>query len=203
MEEKVTNYEFAILILYRSNYDSSFHARAMAKLLETSHVTLLPHLRKLEKNKILISRRVGKNKEYSLNPDNIITKDLLIIAEKLEAIRYLQKNFLLKKIAEQLLTLNLAGTIIVFGSYAKNYATEASDIDIFHLGKLKETQMQEIRKLGKIYGKEINIKTTTVENFIDGLKTGDTLTKEIVKNHVIIQNPDLFINLCWRHYTGK
>jgi predicted nucleotidyltransferase len=175
----------------------------MAKLLETSHVTLLPHLRKLEKNKILISRRVGKNKEYSLNPDNIITKDLLIIAEKLEAIRYLQKNFLLKKIAEQLLTLNLAGTIIVFGSYAKNYATEASDIDIFHLGKLKETQMQEIRKLGKIYGKEINIKTTTVENFIDGLKTGDTLTKEIVKNHVIIQNPDLFINLCWRHYTGK
>jgi predicted nucleotidyltransferase len=203
MEEKITNYEFAILNLYRNNYNSTFHARAMAKLLKTSHVTLLPHLRKLEENKILISRRVGKNKEYSLNPDNIMTKDYLTIAEKFETIEYLQKNFLLKKISEQLLTLNLTGAIILFGSYAKNYATEASDIDMFYLGKLTETQIQEIKKLSKIYGKEINIKTATIENFINGLKTGDTLTKEIVKNHVAIQNPDLLVNLCWRHYTGR
>jgi predicted nucleotidyltransferase len=175
----------------------------MAKLLKTSHVTLLPHLRKLEENKILNSRRVGKNKEYSLNPDNIMTKDYLTIAEKFETIEYLQKNFLLKKISEQLLTLNLTGAIILFGSYAKNYATEASDIDMFYLGKLTETQIQEIKKLSKIYGKEINIKTATIENFINGLKTGDTLTKEIVKNHVAIQNPDLLVNLCWRHYTGR
>jgi predicted nucleotidyltransferase len=203
MEEKITNYEFAIITLYRSNYNSSFHARAMAKLLKTSHVTLLPHLRKLEKNRILISRRVGKNKEHLLNPDNILTKDYLTIAEKFETIRYLQKNFLLKKISEQLLTLNLTGSIILFGSYTKNYATEASDIDMFHLGKLTETQRQKIRKIGETYGKEINIKTATMENFVDGLKSGDPLTKEIVKEHMVLQNPDLFVNLLWRNYTGR
>jgi len=203
MEEKITDYDFAILNLYRYNYNSSFHARAMAKLLKTSHVTLLPHLRTLEKNKILISRKVGKNKEYLLNPDNIITKDYLTIAEKLQAIKYIQKNFLIKKISEQLSALNLLGSIVLFGSYAKNYATEASDVDIFYLGKLSDAQTQEIKKVGKTYGKEINVKTATTDNFLDGLKTGDALIKEVIKNHIALQNPEPFVNLCWRHYTGK
>jgi predicted nucleotidyltransferase len=203
MVEKITNYDFAILSLYRNNYNSSYHARAMAKLLKTSHVTLLPHLKRLEKNKILITRKVGKNKEYLLNADNIITKDYLTIAEKLEAINYLQKNFLIKKISEQLLTLNLPGAIILFGSYAKNYATQASDIDILYLGELTDTQKLEIKKIGRTYGKEINVKTATAENFSDGLKSGDALIKEIVQNHIGIQNPEQFINLSWRHYTGK
>jgi len=61
----------------------------------------------------------------------------------------------------------------------------------------------EIKKIGKIYGKEISIKTSTVKNFNKGLITGDTLIKEILKNHIILQNPDLFVNLLWRNYTGK
>lgn len=203
MVEKITNYEFAIVSLYRNDYSRGYHARAMAKLLKTSHVTLLPHLKRLERNKILIARRVGKNKEYSLNAENILTKDYITIAEKLEAINYLQKNFLIKKIIEQLLTLPLPGAVILFGSYAKNYATQASDIDMLYLGELSDSQKQEIRKIGRIYGKEINMKTATADNFLDGLKSGDALIKEIVQNHIAIQNAEQFINLCWRHYIGK
>ena len=203
MVEKITNYEFAILSLYRSSYASSYHARAMAKLLKTSHVTLLPHLKKLEKNKILVTRKVGKNKEYLLNADNIITKDYLAIAEKLEAINCLQKNFLIRKIVEQFLTLNLPGSIILFGSYAKNIAAETSDIDILYLGELTDSKKQEMKKIGGTYGKEINVKTATVNNLFDGLRSGDALIKEIVQNHIGIQNPEQFINLSWRHYAGK
>lgn len=203
MVEKITNYRFAILQLYRNSYDASFHVRAMAKLLGTSHVTLLPHLRRMEKSRILISRKVGKNKEYLLNPDNVITKDYLVIAEKLETIGYLEKNFLIKKISEQLLNLGLTGTVVLFGSYAKNYATEASDIDLLYLGKLSEGMLEEIKKFGKTYGKEINVKTATLKNFKEGLRTGDALIKEIVKSHIILQNPELFVSLLWRHYIGK
>jgi predicted transcriptional regulator len=74
MEEKITNCSFAILSLYRTDYTTTLHARAMAKKLSVSHVTLLPHLRRLEKTKILLSRKVGKNKEYLLNPNNSLTK---------------------------------------------------------------------------------------------------------------------------------
>jgi len=130
MVEKITSFEFSVLQLYRNKYDASFHVRAMAKLLDTSHVRLLPYLKRLEKNKILISRRVGKNKEYTLNPDNILAKEYLTIAEEVETIRYLNENFLIKKISENLLSLDARGTVVLFGSYAKGYATDISDIDL-------------------------------------------------------------------------
>lgn len=202
MEIKITNYIFDILNLYRTDYTKSLHVRAIAKLLNTNHVTLLPHLKKLEKNKTLISRKVGKNKEYLLNPNNILTKDYLALSEKLEAIKYLQKNFLIKKIYQHLINVNVQGAVVLFGSYAKNYATETSDIDLFFLGKLSKNQILDIKKIGKIYGKEISIKTSTIKNFNEGLTTGDTLIKEIIKNHVILQNPDLIVNLLWRNYSG-
>jgi len=92
---------------------------------------------------------------------------------------------------------------LLFGSYTKGYSTEESDIDLFYLGRLEQDQQSEIKKRGKIYGKEINIKNSSIENFLNGLRTGDTLIREIVENHVILQNPDPFVNLLWRHYTER
>jgi predicted nucleotidyltransferase len=202
MVKKITKHIFEILCLYRTNYTTSLHVRAIAKNLKTNHVTLLPYLKNLEKTKILNSKKVGKNKEYTLNPDNILTKYLLTVSEKLETIKYLQKNFLIKKISQHLTNINLLGSVVLFGSYAKKIATETSDIDLFHLGKLSENQKTEIKKIGKIYGKEISIKTSSLENFDKVLKTGDTLTKEIIKNHIILHNPDLFVNLLWRNHIA-
>ena len=147
MEVKITNHILDILNLYRTDYTKSLHVRAIAKLLNTSHVTLLPYLKKLEKNKTLISRKVGKNKEYLLNHNNILTKDYLALSEKLEAIKYLQKNFLIKKVYQHLINVNVQGAVVLFGSYAKNYATETSDIDLFFLSKLSENQILEIKKI--------------------------------------------------------
>ena len=203
MEEKITNYSFTILGLYRTDYTTTLHARAMAKKLSVSHVTLLPHLRRLEKAKILLSRKVGKNKEYLLNPGNSPTKHYLEITEELATIDYLDKNFLIKRISDQLSTLNLLGSLLLFGSYTKNYSTEASDIDVFHLGRLEQSQQSQIKKFGKTYGKEISIKTSSLENFHKGLRTGDTLIKEIVKNHIILQDPSPFVNSTWRNYSER
>ncbi len=202
MVGKSINWEIRILSLYRADYSKGFYARQMAELLGTSHVTLLPHLKKLEKNKILVSKTAGRNLEYRLNFENLIAKEKLISAEKFEAVEFFQKNFLIKKITEQIAPLNLSGSLVLFGSHAKGYATEKSDIDIFYLGELKESERKGIKKMGKIYGKEINIKSASVKNFGSGLKEGDALIKEIIKAHVIIQNPDLFVNMLWGYY-GK
>jgi predicted nucleotidyltransferase len=203
MEGKITNYSFAIQSLYRTNYTTALHARAMAKKLSVSHVTLLPHLRQLEKAKIILFRKVGKNKEYLLNPNNSLTKHYLEIAEELVTINYLVKNFQIKKISDQMSSLDLTGSLLLFGSYTKGYSTEESDIDLFYLGRLEQDQRSEIKKRGKIYGKEINVKNSSIENFLNGLRTGDTLIREIVENHIILQNPDPFVNLLWRHYNER
>lgn len=203
MEENITNFSFAILRLYRTDYAVALHVRAMAKKLSVSHVTLLPHLRRLEKTKILLSRKVGKNKEYLLNPDNSLTKRYLEITEEFVTIDYLDKNFLIKKISDQLSSLDSTAPLVLFGSYAKDYSTEASDVDMFHLGKLEQDERSKIKKCGEIYGKEINIRASSVENFHDGLRTGDTLVREIVENHIILQNSSPFVNLVWRYYTER
>jgi predicted nucleotidyltransferase len=202
MEEKHANY-FRTLSLYRGDYSTSLHLRAIAKLLSTSHMTLLPYLKQLEELKILVSERVGRNKQYLLNKDNILTKYYLIATEEIVTIDYLEKNFLIKKLAEHLNKIDTENPLILFGSYAKNYATEESDIDLFSIGKLAENQLNHIKKFEATFGVKINIKTATLENFKAGLRTGDMLIKEIVKDHIILCNPDPFITMLWRYQIER
>ena len=202
MEEKPANY-FRILSLYRTDYIAKLHMRAMAKLLGTSHMTLLPHLKRLEENKILQTETVGKNKQYTLNKNNLLTKYYLIVTEGFVTISYLQKTLIIKKLAEHLSNIDFSTSLILFGSYAKGYATEESDIDLFSIGKLAETQQTHIKKFEATYGKKINLKTATAENFTAGLRSGDILIREVVANHIVICNPDPFVTLLWRQYVER
>lgn len=202
MEEKTANY-FRILSLYRADYTTNLHVRAIAKLLDTSHMTLLPHLKHLEEFKILQTKIVGKNKQYTLNKENILTKYYLIATEELATIDYLKKTFLIKKLAEHLKNIETPDPLILFGSYPKGYATDESDIDLFCIGKLTEKQKEDIEKFEATFGKKINIKVATAENFKVGLRTGDILIKEMVANHIVICNPDPFVTVLWRQYIER
>ena len=203
MDEKSTTCTSEILALYRTDYSRSLHVREIARLLIGSHVTLIPYLKRLEEGRILVSAMVGRNKEYRLNPDNLIVLHQMAISERLVAVDYLGKHFLIKKVAELLLGLDLTGTLVLFGSFAKGNASDTSDLDLFYLGALSEKQKSRIREIGRTYGREINVKTATVESFRAGLRTGDNLVKEIVRNHIILQNPDLLVGLLWRHYVEQ
>lgn len=201
MVDKTTDNKLKVINLYRSNYSAQYHVREIAKLTKKSHVTLLPHLKALEKDKILIPKNVGKNKVYSLNFDNIIAKNYLLFSETAEAILCLEEIFLIKKITAEIFNLKFDGTIVLFGSYAKQTFREDSDIDLFYLGKIADKEIKEIRKIGKTYGKTINVKKSTIKNFEGGLRKKDPLIVEIIKNHVLLQNPEPFINVLWRYYN--
>ena len=200
MVDKTTNNKLKIISLYCSNYSAQYHTREMAKLLKKSHVTLLPHLNALEKEKILIAKIAGKNKVYSLNLDNILAKNFIIISELVESIFYQEQVFIIKKINTEISRLNLSGTLILFGSYAKKTFKDDSDIDLFYLGELKEPETTKIKAIGKIYGKTINLKIATTQNFESGLRKKDALIMEIIKYHFILQNQDQFINILWGYY---
>ncbi|MEW5896063.1 MAG: nucleotidyltransferase domain-containing protein [Nanoarchaeota archaeon] len=200
MVDKTTDNKLRILSLYRSNYLAQYHVREMAKLTKKSHVTLLPHLKTLEKDKILIAKTIGKNKVYAMNLDNILTKNYLTISELFESITFQEQVFLIKKITAEISKLKLSGSFVLFGSYAKKTFKDDSDIDIFYLAELKETEATKIKSIGKTYGKTINLKTATSENFESALRKKDALIIEILKYHIILQNPDNFINGLWKYY---
>ena len=201
MVDKITDNKLKIISLYRFNYLSQYHVREIAKLTKTSHVTLLPHLKAIEKDKILIFKRIGKNKVYSLNLNNIIAKYYITLSETVESIRFLEQIFLIKKIFAEIFKLNPFETIIIFGSYAKKTFKEDSDIDIFCLGGITQNKTNQIKKIGETYGKTINIKKSTVSNFENRLRKKDPLIIEIIKNHIILQNPESFVNINWKYYN--
>jgi len=200
MVDKATNSKLYVLNLFRSNYLAQYHIREMATLIKKSHVTLLPHLNALEKDKVLIAKTMGKNKVYALNLDNTLTKNYLIISELVESILFQEQVFLIKKITTETSKLHLSGSLILFGSYTKKTFKEYSDIDLFYVGELNEAEITKIKDIGKTYGKTINLKTTTIQNFENGLRKKDALVIEVIKYHLILQNQDTFINALWKYY---
>ena len=203
MVERITNNIFKILTLYRCYYSSNLYIRAMAKLMGTSHVALLPYLKHLEELKILNSEKAGRNKQYTLNKENILTKYYLAATEELVTIDYLENTFLIKKLADHLSNIDVSSPLVLFGSYAKGYATEESDIDLFSIGKLTGNQQIHIKKFEATYGKKVNVKAASAENFGAGLRTGDILIREIVANHIVLCNPDPFVGLLWRYFVER
>ncbi len=203
MVENITNLEIEIIRLYKNNYLKEIYIREMAKLLEKSHVTLLPHLKNLEKRNILISKISGKNKNYKLNMGNNLSKEYISMAEKQDTISIIKKEFFIKKIYDETLNLDLNGIMALFGSYASGTYNKKSDIDLFYIGSITENQKKSIKNMGRLYKKRIHLSVMNLNQFKKSLKENIIITKEIIKNHIILQNSDTFINSLWKYYNGK
>jgi hypothetical protein len=203
MVENINNLGLEIISLFRNNYFDQFYIREMAKLIGKSHVSLLPHLKNLEKDKILSFKEVGKNKVYSINLENNQVREFLAISEKKETLKLLDKELFIKKLYDEFFSINLDGCLVLFGSYASLKHTKESDIDLLYLGEIKESEKKKIRDFGKTYGKEIHLISMSLKQFREQLSKQGVLIKEVIKNHIILYNHDIFINDIWRYYHGK
>ena len=203
MVESINNMKTEIIGLYKGDYLSQFHIRQMAKLIGKSHVSLLPYLRELEKAKVLISKEVGKSKVFSLNLSNNQVRELLSVAEKKKSLEVLNKEVFIKKIYDEFVKLDLNGSLILFGSYASKTHTEESDVDLLYLGDLKENDSQKIKELGKIYKKEIHFVSMNFKQFREQLSKHGALAKEVIGNHIVLYNQDLFVNEVLRYHERK
>jgi len=203
MVSNINNINLDLTALYRCNYFSQFHIRQMAKLIGKSHVSLLPYLKEFEKNKILISKEVGKSKVYSFNLDNNQGREFLSLAEKKKSLELLDKEVFIKKIYNEFIDLDLNGSLILFGSYASKINLPESDFDLFYLGDLKESENKKIKSLGKLYNKEIHLVSMNLKQFREQLSKQGVLVKEIINNHIILYNHDIFVNEIWRYYHER
>lgn len=198
-------HELEIISLYLTDYKRKLHVREIARLLKaTQHRTTAVTLQKLEKKKIMISEKIGKNKIYSLNIQNINTKEYIICAESVQKMKLLEKHFFLKKLLTDLFPFFEANVtivpIILFGSYAKGKETKESDIDIILFkGHNEKMLAAKIKEFAKQYHKVIQIQQTTREQFEAGMREKDPLVVEIVNHHIILNSSQFFIGMLWRY----
>jgi len=186
-----------ILGLFLGDYSRSMHVREIARDVGVDVKAVGLQLRRLENINVLSSIIKGRNKEYRLKLDNLVAKYYMILAETFASIRFLEKNFLIKRLMSETGD-KLEGTTVLFGSFAKGEITEESDIDLFIISDRKP-DADVIRETGSLIDREVNIKSTNMKQFLDGLMDNDPLMMEVVSNHIVLKGIDDYCEIMWRY----
>lgn len=179
----ILNDRIGILEEFLRDFKTGLTGSYIANKKNMNQKTVANYLNRLEQEHILKSKIQGKNKLYFLNFDNMeIIKHFILAIEHLRTIKFYKKNILIKEVSEKIQPF-IEGCAVIFGSYAKGTEKRGSDIDILIIGKCNE---KEIDNISDMYRIEINLK-------IYPIMKKDLLTKEVIKNHVIIKNTERFI----------
>jgi len=188
-----------ILGLYSNDYSKSLHLRAIARETKVDVKAVQLQLKRLEKTNILSSILKGRNKEYRLNLSNSITKYYMVMAETFASISYLRRNFLIKKIVDEIGN-KIDGTIVLFGSFAKGQATKESDVDLFVISEKRPNRLVA-EEAGDLVARTVSIKSTSRKQFMKGLEEKDPLINEIISNHITLKGVDDFCEIMWEYYA--
>ena len=198
-EYNINQTTLKILGLYLDDYKKSLHLREISRETKIDVKAIQLQLKKLEKINVFSSMIRGRNKDYHLNLDNVTTKYYLVMAEIFVSIIYLKRNFLIKKIVEEIEN-KIHYPLILFGSFAKGTYTKESDVDIFVISD-KKINTSIIIEATNMVGRKISLKSTSRQQFLGGLQNNDPLIKEIVSNHVILKGADEFSDIMWCHHA--
>ena len=190
-----------LLGLFRSDYEASFHLREMARAIEVDAKAVRVQLNRLEKASVLTSTVKGRNKENSLNLGNYLALYHLVLAETFATVDYLSRNFEVKKLVSETAD-SLGNSAVLFGSFAKRDMTPESDIDILIIGE-KKPELSAFREIGSLLGRKVSVKSTSEEQFSNGLMSKDPLIWEVVTNHIILKGIDNICNLLWRYFARQ
>lgn len=183
----ITENNLQVFSLFTNGFDKEYYIREVEKLLKISPRTAQLILEDLENKGIVESKTRGKIKLYKLKI-NDSSKRYLVLVEHYKAISFMEKNLLLKEAIEKISPF-IDGIGIIFGSYAKGTSNKESDLDIFVVGNYEK---EEIKKVSRNLGIEISIKCYPLKTFEKNINH-DILLKEILKNHVLFKNTELFI----------
>ncbi len=174
MEQK--DYKLEIL---KELAKKSSHARELAKLLGTNHMTVSRKIKELVKENVLDYEQEGKNKRYFIKK-TVEAKSYLVIMESYKLNQLIKKYPALRAIIEKLQENPKINLAILFGSYAKGTAKEDSDIDIYIYTKDKNIK------------KDLGLTNSRLSIKIGKYDRSNLLIKEIEKNHIIIKGAERY-----------
>ena len=184
----LNNKAMKILNEFSSDYNHKIYGREISRKLKMNQKTVSNILNKLEKEDILKFLEEGKNKYYFMNRFNPQIKEIIKLIEMDRKIIFFEKYGKIKDLFNKL-EQRTQGIFIVFGSYASGNATQKSDIDIFVLGKISDTE-----DLEQIYNIKINIVKSSKKRF----NKEDIFIKEVIRNHIVLKGVEDFVELIWQ-----
>ncbi len=154
-------------------------------------------------------RLIGSNKELfainqkgniklcSLNLQDTITKNYLILSERKEAEKFMKRQPQFKVLREDLPKGDYS--LVLFGSRAEGKNREKSDIDLCIINKKGEKNIR-FSKFELLFRLQINPIYLSANEFRQMLREKEqNLAKEIIKKHIILYGEEYFWGLAWKN----
>lgn len=168
-----------------------FYLRELIKESRISPNTAVKTIKNMEKAGIFTSQRIGNVTSYRINPENEISKKLLLLHHE-KRVQSLADEFkvyinrLRRKLGRKRIV-----SLVLFGSVSKGQAKDTSDVDILviHEGKIDK---EEIRSIFEKYSRYVQIIGFTKNEFDDMYEKGNELIINILKSGVIIYDRDFY-----------
>ncbi len=180
MVGKMTIWSYLEPFLYTREY---MHLSDISKQLKKPHSTVRKHMNFFEKGGVMTKNKKGRMSLYKLNVELPIIIDYLVLAEKQKLIFRCENELIMNELVSFLHeNLHEDNKAIIFGSAVENIR-KANDIDILVVGKPLSNKKTE--KFEKKIGIEMH-----VINVDSMLSIKETLKKEILKRHLIVQGSE-------------
>lgn len=177
----------AILSLFYNNKNTPIHLREISRQTKLEGQSIFRYLKKLEKEKILLSKKDGNQKKFKLINNDIVYSMLsLFDIEKYNHLPFIKKQaveYFFKNIKEQPII------TILFGSTAKNTYRKDSDIDLLLIVN-KNIDTSEGKKIAEAQTNQIiNDFQINYNDFLDELKLkNDKVIQSALENGYPITN---------------
>lgn len=184
--------EMRLILILLKNIDKDYNANNISKVLGITPMGALKIFKKLEKEKILISKKIGNTSLYKINFNNKYAFDYAEFLLKKEA--ELSPSYI-KRWVYEIRKVNEADMAIIFGSVLK-VQEKAGDVDVLFVVKKNNFNVlkKKIEKLNRINEKKIHPIYQTLNDLKKNLIKKDKVIMNIL-NGVIIFGGKKFVSL--------
>ena len=179
----ITEKEMQFILLLFKSPEKEYNAHSVAPTLNVSSMGALKIAKRLEKEHILTSKRLGKAIFYKLDLSNEYSKQYIAFLLKREA---QHAHPYVKRWVTEIQKIKRASVALLFGSILQKHK-EANDIDILLV--TDDTQFPKLRKeieaINFLNNKKIHPIYQTEMDFINNIKKEDKIVLNALKGIVV------------------
>lgn len=187
--ERITKKEMESVLTILKNPNKDYNANNLSLDINISRMGALKIVKRLEKQGLLKSKKLGKSVFYKINLDNEYAIEYIIFLLKLEAE---QTSPYVKRWVSELRKIRNASIIILFGSILDKNG-KANDIDALfvtnqeNFSKLKK----EAERINELSEKKLHPVYQTIDDLKNNIKKNDKVILNAIKGIIVFGYKDL------------
>ncbi len=165
----------------------------ITKLTKLTKPRTMRVLRKLVEKNVLEIKKEANIKYYYLKK-NETTFSVISIVEYEKTMKFLKKHKTIQRALEMIKKKYDDPLIsLIFGSYAKHYATRTSDVDLLLVKEsFSKSEIKKIEDIIDLVNGRIGLEINPHLMRLDEFKAKNDLVKEVIENHITLKGAELF-----------